>query len=192
MNYLAHAYLAGNDHGLIIGNYLADGMKGMKLESFSESIQRGVELHRHIDSYTDQHDQVRVSKNRLYERHGHYASVIVDVFYDHFLAKDWLKYSDKNLFNFEKKIYSLLIDNKEVLPKHSKYFLDYMVEQNLLSNYANIKTIGDTLSGLARRTKFESNMAYAVNDLRDQYNGFQEDFDLFFPDLERSVASFLE
>ncbi|NQY10183.1 MAG: DUF479 domain-containing protein [Flavobacteriales bacterium] len=191
MNYLAHLYLSGDDEGLLIGNYVADAMKGIKVSSFSADIQQGIALHRHIDSFTDHNDHVRESKKRLFEKYKHYAAVIVDVYYDHFLAKNWTNYSDEPLVEYEQRMYDLLTFNKMVLPRDAIYFLKYMMDQNLLSNYANLETIGNSLSGLSRRTKFKSNMEYAVTDLEEGYDLFQADFELFFPELEASVAEFI-
>ena len=192
MNYLAHVYLSGDNEELIIGNYIADGLKGIKASEFNSRIQRGISLHRHIDSFTDHHENVRTSKKRLVEKYGHYASVIVDVYYDHFLAKNWNDYSDEPLIDYEKRIYDLLLFNKMILPTNAMYFLNYMIDQKLLSNYARLQTISNSLSGLSRRTKFKSNMEHAIEDLEEHYDLFEGDFNLFFPQLEVSVSEFLK
>ncbi len=94
MNFLAHIYLSGNDTDLIIGNFIADGIKGKKYKKFSPGIQKGILLHREIDTFTDAHPIVRQSTKRLHKNYGHYSGIIVDILYDHFLAKNWSRYSD--------------------------------------------------------------------------------------------------
>ena len=97
MNFLAHIYLSGEDEGITIGNFIADGIKGKKYLSYPASIQKGILLHRGIDSFTDSHPTVRQSTARLHENYGHYSGVIVDILYDHFLAKNWEEYHEQDL-----------------------------------------------------------------------------------------------
>ena len=93
MNFLAHLYLSKNHTNILIGNFIADGIRGNQFTHLHPEIQQGIVLHRHIDTYTDAHPIVRKSKRRLHERYGHYDGVIIDLFYDHFLARNWSQYS---------------------------------------------------------------------------------------------------
>ena len=117
MNYLAHIYLSGNNDELKIGNFMADSIKGKKYLKYPESIQKGIILHRAIDYYTDTHPIVMQSIRRLFAIYGHYSGIIVDIFYDHFLAANWKNYSDVPLKNYIKDFYKLLQENFEILPK---------------------------------------------------------------------------
>ncbi|MGB3774600.1 MAG: DUF479 domain-containing protein, partial [Leeuwenhoekiella sp.] len=94
MNFLAHIYLSQYDEQVTIGNFIADGIKGSKYKQFPIPIQKGILLHRSIDAYTDAHHLVRKSTKRLHPHYHHYSGIIVDIFYDHFLAKNWSSYSD--------------------------------------------------------------------------------------------------
>ena len=87
MNYLAHVYLSGSDQNIMIGNFIADSIKGSKYLEYPIAIQKGILLHRKIDSFTDHHPSFRNSTKKLHQRYGHYSGIIVDIFYDHFLAK---------------------------------------------------------------------------------------------------------
>ena len=98
MNFLSHLYLAGNSEGLIIGNFIADSVKGSAYNNFSKEIQQGLILHRKIDSFTDSHPVVEQSKQRLRAKYKKYSSVIVDIYYDHYLAINWKKYSENLTF----------------------------------------------------------------------------------------------
>ena len=100
MNFLAHIYLSGDDDQIKIGNFMADSIRGHSYENYPSDIKKGILLHRAIDSFTDMHPIYRKSKHRLHEKYGHYSGVIMDIFYDHFLAKNWIKYSDENLEDY--------------------------------------------------------------------------------------------
>src|SRR3954453_2663939 len=109
MNFLAHLYLSGNDPEIMVGNFLGDFVRGRNLlERYKKNIATGIELHRTIDEFTDTHPIVAQSKNRLREKYRHYAAVIVDIFYDHFLAKNWSEYSSELLPDFADRAYQIL------------------------------------------------------------------------------------
>ena len=100
MNFLAHIYLSGDNDLIKIGNFMADGIRGKQYENYPLEIQKGIILHRAIDTFTDAHPIFRQSTKRLHNNYHHYAGVIVDILYDHFLAKNWNKYSDEKLEDF--------------------------------------------------------------------------------------------
>lgn len=192
MNFLAHAYLSGDDSGLLVGNFIADFVKGRSaVEEFQPEIRRGIYLHRVIDSFTDTHAVVTESKKRLREKYRHYAGVIVDVFYDHFLARNWDTYHPMALSQYVAKTYRIIDDHKAVLPEAVKTFFPYMVHGNWLLNYAHLEGIGRTLTGMSKRTPFESRMEIAVEDLERYYEQFQDEFSRFFPELKQHVADYL-
>jgi acyl carrier protein phosphodiesterase len=100
MNFLAHIYLSGDNYLIKIGNFMADGIRGKQFKNYPQEVQKGIVLHRAIDTFTDAHPVFRQSTKKLHSRYHHYAGVIVDVFYDHFLAKNWANYSDENLADY--------------------------------------------------------------------------------------------
>ena len=122
MNFLAHIYLSGNNHFLKLGNFIADAVKGKTYSKYPLEIQQGILLHRKIDSFTDHHPIFKKSVSRLFPTHRHYSRVIIDIFYDHFLAKEWNTYSNIPLNTYINDFYSLLNDNYEYLPKRIKAF----------------------------------------------------------------------
>ena len=107
MNYLAHVYLSGTNDLIKIGNFMADSIKGNQYLNYEKEFQYGILLHRHIDSFTDSHPIYRQSKHRLHEKYGHYSGVIMDILYDHFLAKNWATYSRGKLEDFAVDFYHL-------------------------------------------------------------------------------------
>ena len=184
MNYLAHIYLSGNDENLIIGNFIADFIRGNNYKHLPKKVINGILLHRQIDSFTDANSIVRKSKRRLHERYGHYDGIIIDIFYDHFLAKNWDNYAAINLQQTENKFLSLMNKNLDLLPEKVKNILPYIASQHWLVNYANFTGIEKTLIGMNKRTKNKSKMDEAIEDLKLNYTEFENDFITFFKELQ--------
>ena len=184
MNFLAHIYLS-NDNDLIkIGNFMADGIRGKHYEYLPADIQKGIILHRAIDTFTDAHPVFRQSTHRLHERYHHYAGVIVDVFYDHFLAKNWADYSDEKLDDFVARFYQSLHNNYEHLTDKTKNLMPYMMEHNWLVNYQYKEGIARILYQMDHRTKNLSKMQYSIEELEKFYGDFENEFKTFFIDLK--------
>jgi acyl carrier protein phosphodiesterase len=189
MNYLAHLYLSGNDPQKMIGNFIADHVKGKMIDNFSEEIREGIFLHRQIDQFTDSHPFVEASKARLRTEFRKYAPVIVDVFYDHFLARDWEQYHHQPLEKFSQSVYILMQQHSGILPERTLVMLDYMSRQNWLLNYRQTEGINRALTGMSRRTTFESGMENATLHLEQHYPEFEKEFEEFFADLRSFVAT---
>ena len=187
MNFLAHIYLSGNSEGLIIGNYIADAVKGKQLDLFHSEITKGIILHRKIDTYTDTHAIVEKSKARLRPVYRKYASVIIDILYDHYLAVNWKNYSNIPLFEYSKNIYGLIKKHEHILPEKSKLFMQYMIKNDILNAYSNLNGIEKVLKGMAQRTSFESNMNLSIKEIKEYYLLFEEEFYQFFPDIQQYV-----
>jgi len=183
MNFLAHIYLSFGDDEITIGNFIADSIRGNKYKHLPDRIQKGILLHREIDTYTDAHPITRVSSKRLHQNYSHYSRVIVDIFYDHFLAKNWKQYSDTPLDIFVDKFYDLLEDNITILPDGTKRMIPYMISDNWLLNYAKMEGIGRVLNGMNRRTNNKSKMNFAILDLEENYEAFELEFTDFFNEL---------
>lgn len=191
MNFLAHIYLSGKDESLMLGNFIADMVKGKQIEKYKPDVVRGIKLHRKIDEFTDSHHFVSRSKDRIRDRYRHYSGVVVDMFYDHFLAKNWNDYSKEPIENFVQSAYNVLLKNYIMLPRKAKFILPIMIGSNWLVNYADLKSLQRHMEGLARRTPFESGMEHAVTDLKIHYEGFEQDFADFFPELIGFVKGYL-
>jgi acyl carrier protein phosphodiesterase len=193
MNFLAHIYLSGNDPQLMVGNFIGDFVKGKNaLEKFDTRIIQGIELHRSIDAFTDKHPTVSRSKDRLREKYRHYSGVIVDVFYDHFLAHNWTRYHPRPLSEFSLEVYKIIEDYHPILPLEVKNMLPYMKRGNWLLSYSLIEGIHKSLSGMASRTTFVSKMEEASRDLVTHYHDFEKEFSEFFPDLVAHCANKIE
>lgn len=183
MNHLAHLFLSQSDINLFVGNYIADHVKGKKINDFSEEIQRGIMMHRGIDEFTDGHAIVIKSKERLYPKYHKYAAVLVDMFYDHILAKNWHKYSPIKLESFTNTAYQILGTKEELFPHSAQLMYAHMSKHDWLTNYANLEGMQKALSGLSRRATFVSKMEEAVADLERDFKLYEEEFEGFFPEI---------
>jgi len=188
MNYLAHLYLSGDNHEIMIGNFIADHVKGRQIELFDSEIVKGIKLHRLIDEFTDSHKVVERSKIRLRSEFSKYAPVIVDVFYDHYLAVKWDQYHHEELTVYASNFYELLNRNNHRLPLRTQQMIEYMIPQNWLLNYKTVVGINKTLTGMSKRTKFESRMDEAAIYLDRYYAEFENEFNEYFEELRAYVS----
>jgi acyl carrier protein phosphodiesterase len=192
MNFLAHIYLSGDNDLIKIGNFMADGIRGKQFETYPLEIQKGIILHRFIDTYTDAHPVFRTSTKRLHYNYHHYAGVIVDVFYDHFLAKNWSNYSNESLVEFTNRFYQSLRDNSEFLSERTKGMMPYMIEFNWLVSYQTVEGISRILTQMDSRTKNESKMRFSPNELIEYYTEFEQEFTTYFEDIRIESRQKLE
>lgn len=186
MNFLAHIYLSGDNDLVKIGNFMADGIHG-KPDTFPEDVQKGILLHRAIDTYTDTHPIFRQGTKRLHAAYHHYAGVIMDIFYDHFLAKNWKDYSEIPLDDFTASFYQSLHDNYDILTDKTKGLMPYMTRDNWLASYATIEGIGRILKQMDHRTKYRSGMGGSVKELVEYYDAYETEFRDFFADIQAHV-----
>jgi acyl carrier protein phosphodiesterase len=183
MNFLAHTYLSGNNEELMVGNFIADHVKGNGLDHFKPEIVEGIILHRKIDEFTDRHPQFIKSSKRLSKKYHKYSGVITDMFYDHFLASNWNDYSHEDLVDFTLKTYKILFRNWKNLPPKTKRILPFMMSSNWLASYAKLSFLQRSLEGMASRTTFYSGMQHSVKDLKKDYHLYLLEFKIFFPEL---------
>jgi len=173
---------------MIIGSFLGDFVKGKQYQNFDETIARAILLHREIDRYTDFHPIFRQSKRRLQAEHNHYSGVILDIFYDHFLATNWPNYSPDPLPDFADTVYFTLNQQLSLLPVRAQRVLHYMSQHNWLVNYASREGVHRTLKGMESRSPYPNQMSQAVTDLDQHYDAFQQEFTEFFLDIQQHVS----
>ena len=192
MNFLAHIYLSGEDDFVKIGNFMADSIRGSQYLDYPNSLQKGILLHRHIDSFTDAHPIYRKSKHRLHEKYGHYSGVIMDIAYDHFLAKNWSKYSNEKLEDYAADFYQLIQDKYEILTERTKGMLPYMIGRNWLVSYATIAGLEMILFQMDYKTKHRAHMQEAIVEIQYFYTEFESEFFQFFEELVLSCQQKLK
>jgi len=183
MNFLAHLYLSGQSDELKVGNFIGDFVKGAEYKKYPEEIRKGIMLHRQIDFFTDHHDQVRLSMERLRKKYHKYSGVITDIFYDHYLSVEWKTYSDESLSKFIRHSYYVLIKHYGILPDRLKRILPYLIARNKFASYAHLKGVKSSLDRMSKYTSLPDETAFAMRVLRNNYEDFRTDFNLFFPDM---------
>lgn len=183
MNHLAHLYLSQHNVHLMVGNFIADHIKGKEMEKYAAPIQEGIRMHRAIDHFTDHHAIVKQSKERLYPKYGKYSAVIVDMFYDHVLAKNWADYSPISLEQFTQSAYQVLAAHKTVFNDRSRATFQHMSTHNWLLNYENLEGMRKAMNGLSNRASFRSKMEESVVDLEKDFALYEAEFKPFFQEL---------
>lgn len=183
MNFLAHLYLAGNNKYSIIGNFIADHVKGNTIDLYNEEIRKGIRFHRSVDEFTDSNETVRHTLVGLRPFFHKYAGVVLDMYYDHFLANSWSRYSTEQLEDFTARMYEVLRSSYDILPQRSRYMLPYMMNDDWLLNYKHFEGLHMALSGISRRTTFASGLEDAVDHLKGNYHVYEKSFEEFFPQL---------
>lgn len=183
MNYLAHLFLAEDSADSILGNFMGDFVKGQLAGGYSSGIIRGIITHRKVDSFTDSHERVLSSKRLISPGRRRFAGIIVDVGFDHFLARNWSDYSSSELNVFIKKAYDLLERYRNILPEKLRTVIPRIIGEDWLGSYRNIDAVGVVLNKISKRLKRENNLAGAVEELVSNYEVLEENFRAFFPEL---------
>ena len=191
MNFLAHLYLSGSDHGLIVGNLLGDFVKGRLRGDYPVAIERGIELHRRIDSFSSLNTHFLLSKRRIDPSFGHYRGVMVDLFYDHFLSKQWSDYSDIGFNMFISNTRMIVEEYRNFLPERLKPLIPYIFSE-LLPSYREIAGISRALVRMSARLKRINRLGDGGVELEGNYNELRGDFHQFFPQLSDFVAVWKE
>ena len=188
MNFLAHIYLSGTNEQIILGNFIRDWIKGSDYKKYPADIQKGMLLHRTIDFYTDSHSIVRSSKSRLSTDYRKYSGIIIDIFYDHFLASNWHDYSAVPLTEFCEKINLILLAQMHFLPQNMQDFVPGFMKGRWLETYASIDGIEQVLNGMVKNTSLPDKTDYAMDILNKHYKEFGDEFYEYFPQLINHVS----
>lgn len=190
MNFLAHAYLSYNQPEILVGNMISDFVKGKKKFDYSAGIQKGIAIHRAIDTYTDEHPVNKALKQLFRPTYGLYASPIIDVVHDHFLANHTPVFpSEQSLMDFSQLTYTLLAPHLLVFPERFARMFPYMQKQNWLYHYRSMDGIRQSMGGLQRRAQHITEMDTAFSIFTEHYETLRKGFEDFFPELEQHVAT---
>lgn len=187
MNYLAHLYLSGDSEAAVLGSIMADFVKGPLVDQYPAEILAAIETHRKVDAFTDAHKIVMRSRKLFSSKRRRFAGIIIDVVYDHFLAKNWVLYSDIDLNEFIAKSYSILKRYTNLLPGDLKFAAPKMIEQDWLGSYKNLEAIGVTLNRISkrieRRFNRENGLRSSIEEVNSNYSQLEDSFKVFFPEL---------
>jgi acyl carrier protein phosphodiesterase len=184
MNYLAHAYLSNGNEGLLIGNFIADHLRGNKFGHLSEEIKKGIILHRQIDTFTDHHEAFKRSKRLFYNGFEKYSGILVDIYFDHFLASNFEQHSHKILSEFTEHVYAIYQKNKNVLPDNSNKFLDYVLQNNIYNAYSKIEGIEKVLFHLSHRINHSVLLNESIPLFLENKTELKQNFDVFIADAK--------
>jgi acyl carrier protein phosphodiesterase len=183
MNYLAHLFLAEPTPEALIGNLLGDFRTGVALDCYPIAIRRGIETHLRIDAFTDGHGVVKASKQYFSPPLRRFAGIILDILYDHYLAKHWQTYSNVSLPDFSRHIYQLLSTHRELLPIKLQHALPDMIANDWLCSYVELAGLQYTLERTARRFKRSTPIAQGYDEILEHYDALEQGFQRFFPEL---------
>ena len=175
--------LSGHDSEEMLGNLLGDFVRKGGEGVFSERVQRGIELHRRIDGFTDRHSVFRRSRQRIRPELRRFGGIAVDLFYDHFLAREFSSYHDVPLEAFAERLYRLLEQYEPQLPPGLQQIMPSMIERNWLVSYREVDAIERALSRISLRLSRPNALGETADDFRLCYDDFAADFEEFFPEL---------
>jgi acyl carrier protein phosphodiesterase len=185
LNYLVHLYLSDPTPECRLGNLMGDFVKGRLEDAWAPEILRGIRQHRRVDAFAHRSAVFRRSKARIHDSFGHCKGVLVDVFYDHFLARNWIRYSTVPLDLFARDIYRLLEENRKILPPGLQEVAPRMIAHNWLVSYRETQTIGRVLDRISERLSRPNPIALGIGELHRHYDGLQADCDLFLAEAEK-------
>lgn len=189
MNYLAHLLLSGDDPLVMVGNFMADGVKGRDLSAHHPDVQRGIRLHRRIDSFTDLHPLTAVGRRRLHPKCGKFAGVALDLFYDHLLASEWERYYHVPLAQYAQRCYGILVEEAVRMPDRTQRMLPYMVQGDWLTGYAQVEGLADALYGLSIRVPHGTVLAGAEAVLVANETELRGEFRTFLEEMREHLAA---
>jgi acyl carrier protein phosphodiesterase len=188
MNYLAHLYLSPPEEDAWLGSLLGDFVKGAIGERYAPPVAAAIRLHRRLDTFTDTHVAVQRSKSRISRARRRYAGIMIDMFYDHFLARSWTEFHDEPLPAFAARVYRLLERRHGELPERLQFVAPRMAARDWLGSYAHAANIGRALDGIGARLRRANRLAGAGEELLADYAGFEADFRIFLPEARAYAA----
>lgn len=192
MNHLAHIYLSCQDENLLLGNFMADFMTPKEIRSLPSRLIRGIELHRSIDQFTDQHADVKKCVALFRPTQKKYSPVVVDILFDYFLIKNWSLFSNEPFGVFKERIYRMLVLHTEFFPEKLKTFLPKMIDDDFLMSCSNEERLNKTFERLNKRAQFSNSFDSVTNDLKIHHTALEGYFLSFFPDLVKHVQPFCD
>ncbi|PLW98733.1 MAG: DUF479 domain-containing protein, partial [Marinilabiliales bacterium] len=184
-------YLSGEDEELMIGNFITDFIRGNQKRDYNSNIQEGIKLHRIIDTFTDHHPIFIQGRERLKNYYGLHSGIVMDIFYDHFLAVNWEKYSKKPLNRYIRETYVMFVYNYSLLPLRVKKILPLFIVKNWIGMYPYIDGIYAVLERMSQRTSLPPKTKEAIQTLEHYYHLYNEEFSVFFKEMQIEIQPFL-
>jgi acyl carrier protein phosphodiesterase len=192
MNYLAHLFLSGPDEHTMVGNFIGDYVKGSSWNKFPEKIRKGILMHRQIDSFTDTHPKFKEAKTLFRGEFGLYSGIVIDLLYDHYLAKNWNEYSELTLRTFAKRSHAVLLQNFMHLPMRVQSFLPFLIQHKRLESYATANGIVHTLKIMSNYSSLPAKADFVMQSIQTNNEFFEANFREFMFDLMGFVKEIQE
>jgi acyl carrier protein phosphodiesterase len=201
MNWLAHIFLSEPNVESRLGNLLGDLVKGKDLDDINPNLRQGMARHYAIsqgegfanDKFTDSHPVVKISKQRIDRNYSKFAGILIDIFYDHFLAKNWELYSYYRLSDFTAEIYASFQNYQGDIPALAKQKISQIIEEDWLTSYQHLSGVENALGRIDDRIKARMGdkikLVDAMKILEREYTTLETDFNLFFPELQQHIES---
>ncbi len=183
MNFLAHILLSGDDKEIQIGNFIGDIVKGNKYENYPAKIKEGILLHRKIDDFTDHHKIVKQATARLKPKYGRYSAIVIDIFYDYFLIKNWDKYANQNLDKFVKQFHINILQHYLIIPAKAKRISVSIIVNRWFHRYKTKDGIKEVLDKMSAYRNIPNESDFAISILSKYEKEFNEEFNIFFTEL---------
>jgi acyl carrier protein phosphodiesterase len=189
MNYLAHAYLSFNNADILAGNIISDFVKGKAKFDYPPNIQKGIHLHRLIDTFTDHHSATAIAKSFFRPQYRLYSGAFTDVVYDHFLARDEIQFQVYgSLENFSRHVYQSLEINFAIYPPRFQNMFPYMKSQDWLANYGLKEGIRNSFEGIVYRAAYLDESVIAFEIFNEYYTELKNCYEIFFPELKKFAS----
>jgi len=187
MNFLAHTFLSGSDNEIKIGNFIADAVKGNSYNNYPTKIAKGILLHRKIDYFADTHKIYFISKKLLSEKYGLYSGIVIDIFFDHFLAVNWKNFSNINFKAYCRNFYLQLVINSNILPLKYKYMLPFLIVGDWFGSYKSTENIESVLKRMSKRTTLPDESLFAKKVLENNYATLEKYFFDFMNEIIKEL-----
>ena len=188
MNLLAHALLAAPEADLMLGSLIGDFVRGRIDPALRQEVRAGIALHRAIDAYTDAHAEIAAARGLFAPPFRRYAGILIDVWFDHLLARQWSRFGEGELADFSERVRALLDANDDIVPARMRRFVDYLHAHDLPAAYRHTAMIGDVLRGMSQRLTRQNPLDEALPVLVARHGPLQQRFEAFFPELSNFAA----
>lgn len=189
MNHLAHALLAAPDEDGMFGGLIADFLRGRIDPALPRGVRLGIVLHRAIDTYTDAHREVAAARALFEPPYRRYAGILLDIWFDHLLARDWAVHGVDTLHDFSQRVQALLAARDAELPENMRSFVRYLRAHDLPERYRDTAMIAEVLCGMSTRLSRANPLAEALPVLQRNAAALDRHFAAFFPELEMHVQA---
>lgn len=191
MNYLFHLYLSGDDPAILTGNFMGDFVKGRLSDALPPRLRRGIELHRRIDSFAQRHASFTKSRLRIAPEFGLYRGILVDLYYDHFLACAWSRLHEESLPMYLSRARGMVERHHDHLPERLQRLVPVIFE-DMIPSYLSTEGVSLALERMSRRVPRQNPLAGGGRELTRHYHSLQEDFLEFLPDISSYASTFLQ